>query len=52
MANVDVRCPFGEQTASVKNTVMAKVPISVTVVNNYGNSLSSSIIPIVPANRE
>ncbi|MGL9736131.1 MAG: hypothetical protein ACR5LF_12615 [Symbiopectobacterium sp.] len=28
MANVDVRCPFCEQTASVKNTVMAKVPIS------------------------
>ncbi|MGL9735991.1 MAG: hypothetical protein ACR5LF_11490 [Symbiopectobacterium sp.] len=31
MAKVDVRCPFYEQTASVKNTVMAKVAISVTI---------------------
>ncbi|MGL9735560.1 MAG: hypothetical protein ACR5LF_07600 [Symbiopectobacterium sp.] len=51
MANVDVRCPFCEQTASVKNTVMAKVAITVSVVS-YVNIPSSLIIPIVPANRE
>ncbi|WP_291971675.1 IS1 family transposase [Candidatus Symbiopectobacterium sp.] len=34
MAKVDVRCPFCEQTSPVKNTVMAKVAISVTVVSH------------------
>ncbi|MGL9736056.1 MAG: hypothetical protein ACR5LF_12015 [Symbiopectobacterium sp.] len=51
MDNVDVRYPFCEQIASVKNTVMAKVAISVTVVSHV-NASSSSIIPIMPANRE
>ncbi|MGL9736072.1 MAG: hypothetical protein ACR5LF_12165 [Symbiopectobacterium sp.] len=50
MANVEVRCPFCEQTTSVKNTVMAKVTISITVVSHI-NAPSSSIIPIEPANR-
>ncbi|MGL9735971.1 MAG: hypothetical protein ACR5LF_11310 [Symbiopectobacterium sp.] len=48
---VDVRCPFCEQTASVKKHGYGKRTISVAVVSHV-NAPSSSIIPIVPANRE
>ncbi len=47
MAKVDVKCPFCEQTESVKNTVWEKLVISV-ISAKCAAELSSSITLIAP----